>query len=247
MKINRRKLFAIMEVKTKGLLDKNVIIAPIMIILTVLILRVVYRNIIGSDEIPPQLLSVILNLGLSMNITMTGMFVTSAALSQEKEKHTLRTLMTSSVNGMEFFFGSIIPPFWEIMVLNVLLIPLSGLSYASLNIGVYLFATTLASITSCIIGMLLGIFAKDQMSASTLASPFMLVFMMVPTFAGMIPSLEKFSKFLFTGVIADIVNSYASGNDFSLDVLHVVVLVGEILIALGFFLFFYKKNGYEAD
>ena len=37
-----------------------------------------------------------------MNTSMTGIYCVAASLAEEKEKHTLRTLMTSSVNGLEF-------------------------------------------------------------------------------------------------------------------------------------------------
>lgn len=233
--------------KTKALFDKNVVIVPLMIIGITAIMKLLYGAIMKGQELPPPLLAIILNLGLTMNITMTGTFVTSTLLAQEKEKHTLRTLMTSSVNGMEFFLGSIIPPLVEIMILNVILIPLSGISLSSINLGVYLTATFLASLTSCILGMLLGIFAQNQMSASTLTTPVILVFMLVPTFASMVPSIQKFSRFLFTGVISEMVTSYAEGRVFSMNALHIIVLVGEILLAFLLFLYFYKKNGYEKE
>ena len=200
-----------------------------------------------GKELPAQLLATVLNLGLTMNITMTGTFVTSAALAEEKEKHTLRMLMTSSVNGIEFFLGSIIPPFIEIMILNIALIPISGISLASIPLGMYLLATALASITSCILGMLLGIYAKNQMSASTLTTPVILVFMLIPSFSAFIPSLGKISKFLYTGVVSEMVYSYAAGTAFTMKALHMIVLVGEILLAFVLFLVCYKKNGYEKE
>lgn len=191
MKINGRKLLAVTEMKARALFDKNVIIVPIMILGITILMRFVYGAMMDGKELPAQLLATVLNLGLTMNITMTGTFVTSAALAEEKEKHTLRMLMTSSVNGIEFFLGSIIPPFIEIMILNIALIPISGIFLASIPLGMYLLATALASITSCILGMLLGIYAKNQMSASTLTTPVILVFMLIPSFSAFIPSWER--------------------------------------------------------
>ena len=51
---------------------------------------------------------------------MTGIYCVAASLAEEKEKHTLRTLMTSSVNGLEFFIGSLLPALLLLMIVNVL-------------------------------------------------------------------------------------------------------------------------------
>lgn len=247
MKISMRKVSAITWAKTRDLTDKNVIVAPILILGLTVGLRFLYGSMLDGEPLPASLLGLVLNLGLMMNITMTGMFVTSAALAQEKEKHTLRALMTSSVNGLEFFLGSILPPFVEMMAVNVALIPLSGLSYAVVNLPLYIVVTAIASITSCIIGMIIGIFAKNQMSASTLTTPAMLLFMMLPVFGSFSSSLGKVASFLFTGVVSGMVTAYTNGETFSLGAVNVVVLLGEIVAAVGIFIVCYRRNGYEAD
>ena len=89
MKISMRKFMAVTEVKAKALLDKNVIIVPILIIGMTFMMKFIYSAIMKGEELPDIMLKMILSLGLTMNISMTGMFVTSAALAEEKEKHTL--------------------------------------------------------------------------------------------------------------------------------------------------------------
>ena len=247
MKISMRKVSAITWAKARDLTDKNVIIVPILILGMTAGLRFLYTSMLDGQPLPDTLLGLVLNLGLSMNITMTGMFVTSAALAQEKEKHTLRALMTSSVNGLEFFLGSILPPLAEMMAVNVALIPLSGLSMSVINLPLYIAVTVIASITSCIIGMIIGIFAKNQMSASTLTTPAMLLFMMVPTFGSLTPMFAKVSSLLFTGVVTDMVTSYVNGVEYSPGAFSVAVLVGEIVLAAGIFMLCYRRNGYETD
>ena len=63
-----------------------------------------------------------------MNTSMTGIYCVAASLAEEKEKHTLRTLMTSSVNGLEFFIGSLLPALLLLMIVNVLCVFLAGVS-----------------------------------------------------------------------------------------------------------------------
>ena len=58
--------------------------------------------------------------GVLMNICMTGIYCVAALLAEEKKKHTLRTLMTSSVNGLEFSIGSLLPSLALLIIVNVL-------------------------------------------------------------------------------------------------------------------------------
>ena len=189
----------------------------------------------------------LLNFGLIFNITLMGIYVTSAALAEEKEKNTLRTLMTSSITGIEFFLGSILPITGMIMVINLLLLPVSGSTLGDINLLLYLFVTLIATLTSCIIGMIMGIFAKNQVSASTITTPVLMIFIFIPTFAGLVDSLQGISSFLFTGVISDMANAISTHTAFSLGGFQLVVLIGEILISILLFLYCYHKNGYEAD
>ena len=59
-----------------------------------------------DGELPPILTGIILSLGISMNICMGGFMMVGMAIAEEKEKHTLRVLMTSSVTGAQYFVGS---------------------------------------------------------------------------------------------------------------------------------------------
>ena len=98
--VHLRKLAAIMEVKGKALFSKNFIIMPIFSLGFTFLMKLVYRAVTeGAFDLSAYALS----LGVLMNILMEGVYCTAAALAEEKEKNTLRTLRTSSVNGLEFF------------------------------------------------------------------------------------------------------------------------------------------------
>jgi len=70
---------------------------------------------------------------------------------------------------------------------------------------------------------------------------------MIPVFASMVSDLDNISRFLYTGVITDMVNAFAGGESYTLEPLSAAVLVGTILIAIGLFVIIYKRNGYETD
>lgn len=248
MSFSSHKFSAIVGLKFRSiLLNKNILLIPIIALGMTVGMKFLYRSMLDGKDLPPELLGLVLTFGLIMNIAMMGIMSTGTILAEEKEKHTLRTLMTSSVSSMEFFLGSIIPPLAIVIAINAILLPLSGFQISGGEMALYFLVTTLASITSCILGMLIGLFAKDQMSANTLVTPFALVLMLVPTFSSMVPAIEKVSKFLYTGIVAKMIATFAEGKTFSLNLLSISVLVGQILIVIILFVVFYKRNGFEQD
>lgn len=241
MKIHARKLAAIMEVKGRALFSKNFIIMPIFALGLTYIMKMVYGSIGELD-----MSSYVLSLGVLMNVCMTGIYLVAATLAEEKEKHTLRTLMTSSVNGMEFFLGSLLPVLFMTIVVNILCVFIASLTMKGLQEWViYLLVTTAASTIGAIIGMIFGIFAKNQMSAGTMTTPVLLVFMMIPMFSDLNETVATISDFLFTGIIMNVIRNI-SMHVSVIDIKSIIILIAEIILSIVLFLVLYKKNGYEA-
>lgn len=243
--IHINKLCAIMEMKLKALCSKNFIIMPIFAIGFTFVMKLVYGTIM-EGEMGNLASTLSLSYGALMNISMSGIYCVSAALAEEKEKHTLRVLMTSSVNGLEFFLGSLIPVVLMMVVVNALLVPLSGAAMSAAGLAVYLGISFLAAVASAVIGMIFGIFAKNQVTAGTVTTPALLILMMIPMFSTLNETMEKMSDFLFTGVLMRTVENIMDGAQGMVSGFHVVVMVAEILIAVGCFLVIYRKNGYDS-
>lgn len=247
-RIHWNKVLAIADTKTRAFLGKNCIIMPIFAVGFTLLMRFLYTYIIG-DEVGISGFSngYALGMGLTMNICMTGIYCPALLLAEEKEKNTLRALMTSSVNGLEFFLGSIIPVFLAGAVLNFLLIPISGYSMQTTAIPMFTLVNILCMLISCVIGMLLGIFAKNQVTAGTLLSPVMMVFMLIPMFSMIIEVLKRISEFVFTGIMMELIMGLAMGRGVTITGLQLGVMGAELIAAIVLFMAAYKKNGFEKD
>ena len=193
------------------------------------------------------MMQLLLNIGLSFNIGMTGIFLISAMVAEEKENNTLRVLMTSSVTAREFFFASVIPPFAVMIVVNLLLIPISGIRVDGVNLLIYLIISSIAGFISCMIGMTIGIYGKSQVNASTLAMPVLLIITMIPTFASFSPVLDKISGYLFVGIVTEMVSQMILTGIASLSLKHYLVLLGEIILVGIVFRMAYYRNGFEKD
>ena len=244
--IHMHKLNAIMEMKLKALLSKNFIIMPVFAVGFTFVMKLVYGSV-SEGGLSDLLKGLALSFGALMSATMTGIYCVSAALAEEKEKHTLRVLMTSSVNGLEFFLGSLIPVVGMILLTNIVIVPVSGLSMDAAQWAVYLGVSFLCAVTCAVIGMIFGIFSRNQETASTITTPALLIFMMLPIFANLNETLAKISDFLFTGVMQQTVIHIANGDAQMVPGTSIAVMAAEIAAAVLCFLVIYRKNGYDAD
>lgn len=245
-KIHLHKVTAILGVKLRAMMSGNMIVMPILIVGLAAVLRMVYKNL-GGGELSGFASGYILTYGLTFNIGGTGIFLSSAILAEEKEKNTLRVLMTSSVNGAEFFLASILPVFLEMMIINIAVLAVCGIPLETVNLPLFLFITAAASLIGCVLGMLLGIFSKNQMAANTLSTPLLLVVAIIPSFSSMIPALKKVCDYLFTGIVAQMAETYAAGEAYRLKPFSGIVLALTAAAACGLFLGCYRKYGYERE
>lgn len=243
-KISARKLTAIIEMKGRALFSKNFIIMPIFSLGFTFLMRMLYHSILG--EATGSMASYVLSLGVLMNICMSGIYCVAACLAEEKEKHTLRTLMTSSVNGLEFFLGSLIPAILMMLLVNILCVFLSGFSMNPAQWTAYLLLSTACSTAGTVVGMIFGIFSKNQMSAGTITTPVLLILMMIPMFSRLNDTLDTLSGFLFTGIISDAIANIGRQTTI-LSIRSGIILAAEILLSIMLFLILYRKNGFEAD
>ena len=95
--------------------------------------------------------------------------------------------------------------------------------------------------------MIFGIFAKNQVTASTVTTPIIMVLMMVPMFSRLNEMLGTITDFLFTGIMMHTVENIVDGSRNPVSVSSLVILMGEILLAMGIFQVVYRKNGYDSE
>lgn len=244
---NINKLTAVARIKWICISRNTAImIGPVLTIALVWACKILYSRNTGG-ELPPILSSLVLSLGISMNICMDGFLMVGTAIAEEKEKHTLRVLMTSSVTGTQYFIGSILFPFALIVAINGIVLLISGIPLGQVSLLAFLLVSAIAGLISCVIGMIVGLCAKNQMNANLIACPLMMVLMMVPMFGSMSEGLRKVSGFLFTGVLTGMAEGFANGVPYTVKPLDVAVLGGELVISVLVFLILYRRNGYEKD
>lgn len=229
-----RKISAIMEMKVKALMSKNFLI----MMLFSIGYGYLMKTIIGEVSTYALSMAVLFNIAMAL-------YVTALLLAEEKEKNTLRVLMTSSVRGIEYFLGTVFPMFIEVEIINVILALLLGVTMSPYVWIIYLLMTSLATLSCTMIGMIFGIFAKNQMNTSSIITPAVIILMLIPMFSELLPFMKVISECLFTGIVMNVINKLSYAN-ISVSLIQWCILSSECIITLLLFLILYKRNGFEA-
>ena len=229
-----RKISAIMEMKAKALMSKNFLI----MMLFSIGYGYLMKTIIGEVSTYALSMAVLFNIAMAL-------YVTALLLAEEKEKNTLRVLMTSSVRGIEYFLGTVFPIFIEVEIINVILALLLGVTMSPYVWIIYLLMTSLATLSCTMIGMIFGIFAKNQMNTSSIITPAVIILMLIPMFSELLPFMKVISECLFTGIVMNVINKLSYAN-ISVSLIQWCILSSECIITLLLFLILYKRNGFEA-
>ena len=191
---NINKLTAVAQIKWICISRNTAImIGPLLTVAMVWMVKILYSINSGGD-LSPILVSLILSLGISLNLCMDGFLMVGTAIAEEKEKHTLRVLMTSSVTGMQYFIGSILFPFVLMNILNIVVLVISGISMSQVSVVAFLLVSAVASLISCVMGMIAGLCAKNQMNANLISYPLVIVLMMIPMFGNLSEKLHHISQ-----------------------------------------------------
>ena len=188
------KLTAVAQIKWICISRNTAImIGPLLTVAMVWMFKTLYSINSGGD-LSPILVSLILSLGISLNLCMDGFLMVGTAIAEEKEKHTLRVLMTSSVTGMQYFIGSILFPFVLMNIINIVVLVISGISMNQVSVVAFLLVSAAASLISCVMGMIVGLCAKNQMNANLISYPLVIVLMMIPMFGNLSEKLHHISQ-----------------------------------------------------
>ena len=229
-----RKISAIMVMKAKALMSKNFLI----MMLFSIGYGYLMKTIIGEVSTYALSMAVLFNIAMAL-------YVTALLLAEEKEKNTLRVLMTSSVRGIEYFLGTVFPIFIEVEIINVILALLLGVTMSPYVLMIYVLMTFLATLSCTMIGMIFGIFAKNQMNTSSIITPAIIILMLIPMFSELLPFMKVISECLFTGIVMNVINKLSYAN-ISVSLIQWCILSSECIITLLLFLILYKRNGFEA-
>lgn len=135
-------------------------------------------------------------IGVLMNLSLVPVALLSMMIAEEKEKNTLRTLMLSNVSAAEFLISKCLVALLLLEAVDLIVFFLAGIPLSGLPM--FLLATTLTALCMLLLGAVIGLACKNQMSTGTIASPVALLLMAPTMLAPMNDTVAKFAQFIPT-------------------------------------------------
>lgn len=158
----------------------------------------------------------LLGSGLCMSVGMVAPMVLIYGIAEEKEKHTLRTLMLANVSA-----GEIATSKGAVSLLATVIVGAACFFVAEGNLALlpaYLALAALGSAPVILISLVLGLASRDQMTAGFYSVPVLLV-CLAPTFGMMGGAIEMVAHLTPLGGVYDLTALAADGRLYTSDAL----------------------------
>lgn len=234
--------------KTKLIFQNSYALTYLMLpLIMVIAMPMIYRMQLESSTLPPELIQIVGTMGTVLNIGSVAITIPAMLMAEEKEKHTLRSLMVSSVSPSEYLMGSLIPSFIFTMGIQALYLPILVDKLHLQSVLIYLGVSALAILSANLLGMCLGLFAKDQMTASLIPMPLTIIIAGIPMLASRVEFISKINDYFFVSIADNALVKMIFGKVASVSLPQLLAMVVTLICCGGLFYWLYQRNGFEKD
>lgn len=222
-------------------MNRNVSLMLVLPILFVLLYKFLLKG--GADESFSAYHTLLMCSVLTLSIIPLN--ILAMLISEEKEKHTLRSLMMANVTGAEFIASKAAVCLILMMSESFIIYLLCGLAVNLM--ALYLGTIFIVSLAIILFGAVVGISAKDQMAAGTLGTPLMMLFLIPPVFSTMNNFFEKISVLVPTTSLYTIYGAAYSHLPLTSkdNIIALCVCLAWIFMGTMAFIRIYKKKGLD--
>ena len=211
--------------------NKTVLIQFIMFPLMTLVME----NAITLPDIPELFFTKLFSV---MYIGMAPVTAAAAIISEEKEKNTLRVLMMANIKPWEYLLG-VGAYVWTLCMAGA---GIMATGLASTDIPFYLGVMAAGFVVSIAIGACIGIFSSNQMTATSLFVPVMMVFSFSPMLAMFNDKIEKVARVFYTQQLRVLMNQMSFEG---IKTESILILVVNAVLAVVLFFAAFRKKGLE--
>lgn len=194
----------------------------------------VFKSFMGKEEMAMMLPSF-----FTMHIIMVPIISMASIIGEEKENGTLRALMFANVSPMQYLIG--ISLFVLLIILCSSCFFLFILDVEALYLFKFFAVTMLITICSIILGAVVGMFAKNQMSVGPIATPIGILFGMSPMMSQVNGGIAKMSKYFYSQISFEMIKNINNKITF----FQISIYIVNILIFLIIFICSYKMNRFD--
>lgn len=201
------------------------------------VMVIIMENAIKLENMPEHFF---VKLFAVMFVGMAPLTCMSAIISEEKEKNTLRALMMSNVKPFEYLLG--VGAYVFIMcIIGAVVFAVCG-GYEGKDLLAFMTVMGAGILLSSLTGAVIGVFSKNQMSATSITIPVMMIFSFLPMLSMFNESIEKVARITYSQQMSILINGIGNSaiKPESIIIIAVNFVVASILFTLAF-----RKKGLE--
>ena len=199
------------------------------------VLTLVMENAITLDGMPELFFTKLFSV---MYIGMAPVTSTAAIIAEEKEKNTLRVLMMANVTPWQYLLG-VGFYVWSVCMIGAVVM---GTGFPPDQIPFYMMIMAIGLMISVFVGACVGILAKNEMTATSLVVPVMMLLPFLPMLAMFNDKIKIVSRVFYTRQLQMLLEHMAFDGA---KVADTFILSGNAILMLVVFILSFRQRGLE--
>ena len=198
---------------------------------------IVMENAVVMEDMPEHFFVKLFSV---MFVSMAPLVCMSGIIAEEKEKNTLRTLLMCNVKPFEYLAG---------VGTYVFLVCMAGAGvfgwcggYSGADLGAFLLIMAVGILLSQLTGAVIGVWSKDQMAATSMMVPVMMIFSFLPMLAMFNESIKRVAQIAYSQQLNILINNLGTAP---VETKSIIVIGANFLVAAAAFCVAFKKKGLE--
>lgn len=200
-------------------------------------MALILENTVKLDNMPDKFF---VKLFAVMFVGMAPLTCMSSIVAEEKEQNTLRALLMSNVKPVQYLSGVGVYV-WLMCMLSSLVFALCG-RYHGTDLLLFMIYMGIGNLLSLMIGAVIGICSKKQMTATSVSLPVMMIFSFLPMLSMFNQTIEKVARFTYSQQINILINGIGIAD---IEPESIAVIAANFLITVIIFCIAFKKKGLE--
>lgn len=198
------------------------------------LIAVIMENLIHVEGMPKNFF---VNMFSAMYVGMAPLVAMVSILAEEKEKGTLRVLLMANVKSAEYLAG-VGSYVWTACMAGACIFMVTG-GYMGKAAIHFLLIMGIGIFISMMFGAAIGAASRNQMAATAVSVPVMLVLSFLPMLSTFNEKVEKLANFIYTQQVSILVSKV---SEKSATFQNVCVILVNIVFAAAFFVYAYRKS-----
>ena len=201
------------------------------------VLVVIFENVVKIEDMPEHFF---VKLFAVMFVGMAPLTCMSAIIAEEKEKNTLRVLLMSNVKPAEYLVG--VGSYVFVMCSAGMAVFAVVGGYSGTELVRFIAAMSAGIILSELTGAVIGIFSRNQMTATSISVPVMMLFAFLPMLSMFNDTIKSVAQVTYSQQISELINDIGHSG---IQAESLIVIAVNFALAVILFTVAYKRKGLE--